>query len=353
MKAPNDSITKYVITYAVLASLTLLLLTMGPIGAHLVTVLVIPTAALTTAVLIGDFIKRRSDTLSNAFRGLVAPSIFTYLLIGGLTSLLASVYRAYSLIIDYLMNFLALVIIGALINRYSLRRLITSPIEASLKYLSYFFIFLGLGYLFGAIYVPLFYPFAATSITYLVLAPFTLMKGRGFNTEAIIGNSRPLAFAAFGIGLLYSILSIPKPPTWNIYILIAFIIIASVSVIYAGYRLYISGLGIVEGIEEELYERHRREIRIVPSPEYSLFEEAVREFVTRGKKDKLIAYLVHELTMEGLDYGVIIERLSKLINYSSVTTCRRVSRRVLELEVRDRVDLINELLNELLGNKNT
>ncbi|WP_243666910.1 hypothetical protein [Vulcanisaeta sp. JCM 16159] len=129
--------------------------------------------------------------------------------------------------------------------------------------------------------------------------------------------------------------------------------IASISIVYAGYRLYISGLGVVEGIEEELYEKHKREVRIVPSPEYSLFEEAIKEFITSGNKDKLIAYLVHELTNDGLDYEEIINRLSKLINYSSVATCRRVKRRILEMEVKERIDLVNELLNELLSTKNT
>ncbi len=135
--------------------------------------------------------------------------------------------------------------------------------------------------------------------------------------------------------------------------MIAFIMIASISIVYAGYRLYIGGLGVVEGIEEELYEKHKREVRIVPSPEYSLFEEATREFITSGKKDKLIAYLVHELTNDGLDYEEIIDRLDKLINYSSVATCRRVNRRVLEMEVKERIGLVNELLNELLSTKNT
>ncbi len=181
-----------------------------------------------------------------------------------------------------------------------------------------------------------------------------MIESRGFNVRGgVIGNSRPLALAAFGIGLLYSLLSIPKPSTWNTYILIVFIIIASTSIIYAGYKLYISGLEVVESIEEELYEKHRREIKVVPSPEYSLFEEAVREFVVNGKKDKLIAYLVHELTNDGLDYKTIIDKLDKLINYSSVVTCKRVNRRILEMEVRDRINLINELLNELLSNKNT
>ena len=353
MRVRHSSITRYVIAYVILASLALLLLLMGPIGARLIAVLVIPATALVTVILIGDFMSRRNAVAADVLRGLVGPSLFTYLLIGGLTPLLTTAYRVYSLVIDYLMNFLAMAVIGALTNRYSLRWRDLGSVGALLRYLSYFFISLGLGYLFGAMYPPLFYPFVAVSIIYLVLAPLALMEGRGLSVKRFLGNSRSLALAAFGIGLLYTLLSIPKPPIWNTYILITFVIIASVAVAYVGYRLYIGGLEAVEGIEEELYERHKREIGVVPSPEYALLEEAIREFVTSGKKDKLIAYLTHELTIDGLDYEAIINRLDRLINYSSVTTRRRVSRRVLELEVRDRINLVNELLRELLSNKST
>ena len=353
MRASHNSAIKYVIAYVILASLTLLLLLMRSIGVHLIATLIIPTTALITTVLVSDFVKHRSDIAADILRRLVAPSLFVYLLIGGLTSILITNYRGYALVINYLMNFLALVIIGVVVNRYSARQVIgASPTESLFRYLSYFFIFLGLGYLFGALYLPLFYPFTAISIVYLMLAPVTVIEGRGISVRGIIGNSRPLALAAFGIGLLYSLLSIPKPSPWNTYILIAFIIIASISIVYAGYRLYIGGLSVVEGIEEELFEKHKREIKVVPSPEYSLFEEAVREFVVNGKKDKLIAYLVHELTNDGLDYKAIIDRLDRLINYSGIPTCRRVSRRVLEMEVKDRINLVNELLSELLSNKN-
>jgi hypothetical protein len=317
-------------------------------------ILILPSTALITTILISDFVKHRNAFIADILKRSVAPSLFIYLLIGGLTSILVLNYRAYSLVINYLMNFLALLIIGTIINRYSTRRMVEERnSELLFRYLSYFFIFLGLGYLFGAVYLPLFYPFAATSIIYLLLTPVIMIRSPRIDVRRIVGNSRPLALAAFGIGLLYSLLSITKPPTWNTYILIVFIVIASVAIIYAGYRLYISGLTVLENVEEELYEAHKREIKIVPSPEYSLFEEAVKDFVANGKKDKLIAYLVHELTNDGLDYEDIIDKLSKLINYSSIATCRKISRRIIDMEIRDRINLVNELLNELLSSKNT
>ncbi len=354
MRTRRDSLIKYVITYAILASLTLLLLLWRPMGIYVITILMIPMVTLVTVILAGTFVKRRNEALSDLLRGLVAPSLFIYLIISGLTSILVSSHRVYSLVINYLMDFLVFTVIGALTNWYSGRRTIRgSSMELLMKYLSYFFIFLGLGYLFGAAYSPLFYPFMATSIVYLVIAPASMVKVHNGSLGGIIGNSRSLAIAAFGVGLLYSILSIPKPPVWNTYILITFVLVASIAIVYAGYRLYNSGLSVLEGIEEELYETHRREIRVVASPEYALFEEAVKEFIINGKKDKLIAYLVHELTNDGLDYEDIVNRLDRLIKYSGVTTCGRINKKVLELEVRKRIDLVNDLMSELLGDKNT
>ena len=355
MRTRRDSLIKYVITYIILVSSTLLLLLWRPMGIYMITILMVPTFALVTVILASTFVKRRNEALSDVLRGLVAPSLFVYLMISGLTPILVSSHRVYSLVISYLMNFLVFTVIGALTNWYSGRRTIEgSRMELLMKYLSYFFIFLGLGYLFGAAYSPLFYPFMAISIVYLAIAPVSMVKDRNGDLGSIIVNSRSLAMAAFGVGLLYSILSIPKPPVWNTYILITFVLVASIAIVYAGYRLYTSGLSALEGIEEELYEAHRREVRVVASPEYALFEEAVKEFITNGKKDKLIAYLVHELTNDGLDYEDIINRLDRLIKYSSVTTCgRRINRRVLELEVRNRINLVNELMSELLSDKNT
>lgn len=177
MRVRHSLIIKYVVAYIILASLTLLMLLIRPIGTYLITTLVIPTVALITTILVGDFVRYRSNTVADMLRNLMAPSLFIYLLIGGLTSILITNYRGYSLIVNYLMNFLALVIIGAIINRYSTRQVVkTSFTESLLKYLSYFFVFLGLGYLFGAIYLPLFYPFAVVSIVYLVLALATMIE---------------------------------------------------------------------------------------------------------------------------------------------------------------------------------
>ncbi|MGC9153769.1 MAG: hypothetical protein ACP5GY_08610 [Vulcanisaeta sp.] len=353
MRDHNNSFIKYIITYVILISTSLLFL-LSNIGIYVIMTITIPLIAFITTLLIGNVMRSRNNEAANILRRLIAPSLLIFLMLSGITAVLISAYRSYSLIISYLMNFLALTIIGGLVNRFSASyKFEKDYISSSLKYLSYFFILLGLGYLFGALYLPLFYPFAAASLVYLLLTPIPIInRTLKSGLYRILENSRVFAAAAFGVGLLYTVLLIPKPVLWNSYILIAFILIASVIIAYSGYRLYISGLSTIESIEEEIYESHRHDVRVVPSPEYSLFEDAVKEFVTYGKKDKLIAYLVHELTLDGFNYEEILSRLSRLIDYSSVTIQRRrVSRRVIELEVKERVELVNELINELMGGK--
>jgi hypothetical protein len=347
------SFTGYVIAYVVLITTALLLIPM-PFGIYVILVVAVPSLVLVTLLLISDLLRGRNPQLSGFVRGTLAPSLFIYLLIDAISSMLVTIYHL--AIISYLMNFLALVIIGALLIRSSNQYASTRhDVSQSLRYIAYLLIALGLGYLFGAVYKPLFYPFALVSIIYLVLASLTALTGAvDIDINRFLTSSRSLATAVFGIGLFYVVLLIPKPAQWNIYVLIAFVIIASIAITYAGYKLLISGLGNVEVIEDEVYEAHKREIRVVASPEYARLEEAISDFVAHGKKDKIIMYLTHELTKDGLDYEEIMARLDKLINYSSIVKGRgRVSRKLIEMEIRDRANLVNELFKQLYGGGNT
>lgn len=83
MRARHDSIIRYVITYVILASLTLLMLLVRPIGIYLIITVIIPVIALVTTILVSDFVKYRSNAAADILRRLVSPSLFTYLLIGG------------------------------------------------------------------------------------------------------------------------------------------------------------------------------------------------------------------------------------------------------------------------------
>ncbi len=343
-------LTRYVIAYVIITAVTLLVLT-APLGVYIALIIALPSLVLITLLLVSDLV-RGNPSLSGLVRGVLAPSLFIYLFIDTLSSALASVYHA--VILNYLMNFLALVVIGALVirasNQYSLLRF---DLSRSFRYAAYTLIALGLGYLFSSIYKPLFYPFAIVSVMYLALAPLpALARAIRLDLGKLLPSTRPLALAVFGIGLLYTVLSIPKPVQWNVYVLIAFVVVASIAITYAGYRLLIGGLMSVELIEDEVYEAHKRGVKVVASPEYARLEEAVREFVAHGKKEKLLTFLVHELTRDGLSYDEIMTRLSRLINYSSISKIRcRVSRKLIEMEVKERIDLVNELFSELFASE--
>ncbi|WP_243675259.1 hypothetical protein [Vulcanisaeta distributa] len=107
MRARHDSIIRYVIAYVILASFTLLAFLIRPIGTYLITALIIPTVTLVTMILVSDFVRYRSNATADILRGgLLAPSLFTYLLIGGLTSILIANYRGilshYKLPVEFL-----------------------------------------------------------------------------------------------------------------------------------------------------------------------------------------------------------------------------------------------------------
>lgn len=342
-------VVRYVITYVLLVTISLPLMLVSW-GVYVLRVIVIPGLVLVTILLVSDLFRGRNVHIHNVLRVAAAPALFSYLSLGSLSSILMMNYKAYSVAINYLVNFLIFIIIGISVVGLSSRYYALSNYELSqsLRYSAYFLIFLGLGYLISIAYQPLFYPFLAMSIIYLVLTPIPILSRSKLNFVLI--NTRALAIAAFGVGLFYTILSIPKPSQWNTYILIVFLILASIIITYAGYKALISSFNAVEKVEEEVYEAHKHELGIVSSPEYALFEEAVKEFVTHGKKDKLITYLTYWLSRDGLDYEEILSRLNKLINYSSAIKCRgRVNRRLVELEVRDRVELVNELLTQVLS----
>ncbi|AOL17859.1 hypothetical protein BFU36_12140 [Sulfolobus sp. A20] len=324
----------------------LFLLLLHTLGFYLVTLILIPSIAMVTAMLIGDFLK---GLTSIALKRVVAPSVFTYLFFSTLSSYLTSAFKTY--VIGYFISFLTLLLISQFVARLE-KEVDKVELMDSIKYASRFFLFLGLAYLFG-IYAPLFYPFLAVSLVYLIASPLPALSK---NYVWITDNLTFLLISAFGIGLFYTVLIIPKPAQDNTYVIIAFTIIASLLIAFTAYRLYNSGVKTVERISEEIYEKYQRKENLVLTPEFVRLDSAIKEFVTYGRKEKLITYLTYELTKDGLSYEEILVKLSNLVNYTTTypQDKKRVNRKVIEREIQKRLNLVKELLREVLAvNKNT
>jgi len=340
-------VRNYVVIYIILFALVplfLLLLRTG--GFYLVTLILIPLIAMVTATLIGDLFK---GFTSIVLKRVVAPSIFTYLFLSTLSSYLTSALKTY--VIGYFISFLTLILISLIVARLE-KEVDKINLIDSIKYASRFFLFLGLAYLFG-IYNPLFYPFLAVSLVYLIMSPIPALSK---NYTWITDNLNFLLISAFGIGLFYTVLIIPKPTQYNTYVIIAFTILASLLIAFTAYRLYTSGVKTVERISEEIYEKYQHRSQIILTPEFNKLDSAIKEFVTYGRKEKLVTYLTYELTKDGLSYDEILIKLGKLLNYTSTypRDKKRVNRKVIEMEIQKRLNLVKELLRELLAvNKNT
>ncbi|MCY0859677.1 MAG: hypothetical protein OWQ54_04530 [Sulfolobaceae archaeon] len=341
---------KYILAYSLLFALLLsLLLTRSAL--YLISIIVIPLLITVTALLIGDVeIINRNENLHKAFRNIIAPSVFVYLFFSSLSNLLISHFRDYVTFISYFMSFIILGFIGFFIDRTA--KSYELELYESLNYASRFFLFLALGYFFGSLYKPLLYPFAGISLIYLIVSPIPYMAKRwNFDYSGVTNNMTMLTITSFGLGLFYMLLIIPKPPQYNTYILLAFVLMASIAISYAGYKVYTSGTSVVEKITEEIYEKHKREVEVIPSPEFAVFENAIKEFVVNGKKEKLLIYLTHELTKDGLSYESIFNELEELILYNA-PVIKKANKKVIESEVNKRLKIVNEVLKKLMVSKN-
>lgn len=341
------------ICLALLILMGLLLALRLPLASYIVGLVIIPLLAVNTILLASsiDSIRRRADAYK-LLRNVAAPSVFAYLFFSSLSIILGSMvshFGDYSLYVSDLMGSITLGLIGLFFRRAS--REAGPFLHESLTYASRFFLFSSLGYLFRLIYDPILYPFLMASLAYLAVSPIPVLSRRlGFDYSSVKANVATIVAVGFILGLFYALLMIPKPPRYNSYILVAFLLAAAIAVSYVGYRLYTGGVTTVERMMEEFYEKHKRGIEVSTSPEFAKLEAAVREFVVNSRKELLIIYLTRELTKDGLSYGEILTYLRDIIQYNPQVP-GRASRKVIEGEVSSRMAMVSSILRRAMSHE--
>lgn len=367
---------RYLVLYVVLAILLITLPITGLLGYAISYVIVAPLLIAVILSLVGGIVRLKSIGFRNLGPGLISyligrfinSLVLTYIILNNAALILIKYYPHSTQLIMNSMGFLALTIMGAL--TWTLRHPILNDLghdynafagtQYFLGLVSASFMLYGLSLLMSMIYGPLSYPFTISAITALILSILSLVGiftgSSGFEAiNNVLRNSRAIVAGFFGIGLLYSILRIPKPSLWNLYILAVFVIIASLIVVYVGYRAYVSSTAFIERMEEEIYEAHRHRISLVNAPELKPLVNAVEDFVKHGKKELLLTYLTFMLSNNGYEFDKIQDILSPLINYSSLKEQGvRMRRSTVEAEINDRINLVNELMRRVLSaNGNT
>ncbi|WP_069807235.1 hypothetical protein [Vulcanisaeta thermophila] len=355
---------RYGIYYAVIILLIVIIPSiLGRLGRLMIAVIGLPALVSISFSLVGNVVRllgagRQRFGLAGYVIGGFMNAVFTiYLVVSGITNLLISVYRGSSGVIVPLMGFLLFLVLGLYVRRsrgsWSEHMDYWRFIRFSgfLSLLSTSLILYAFSILFKLVYKPLSYPFMISSIAAGLLS-LTSLVNTTLDSEVldnVVKSSGGVTASFFGIGLLYALLSIPKPPIWNTYILMVFVILASLVIIYTGYRAYTGTASFIERVEEEVYEAHKREVNLVESPELTPLIRAVEEFIKHGNKEELLVYLTYLLSNNGYEFEEIRDRLGRLMDYSSIKVQgARVSRRVIEAEVMERISLVNELLSDVL-----
>ena len=200
----------------------------------------------------------------------------------------------------------------------------------------------------GAAYWPASYPFLMPAIWYMALGALTAVRGIMRGPIALLWDSRGgVGVSLFGLGVLYAILTIPKDPQYNTYILAASLAVVVAIVSYVSYRAYKGGSSSIDSIIDEVYEAHKRSSAMVETPEARYLMDAVEQFVKRGRKEDLVMYLTYIMSARGLEYPEIRNILSEIIDYVDPYVARR--RQDIERLIKFRMEVATRVIVKALS----
>ena len=345
--ARAGSLGRYVVYYVILAVVTVILILLTPVGLYLLFIFSIPIAGSLALMLINDLRTMRGKPWFRGRQTNDAAYVALTLLMSLGSFLVIPNYET-----KVALSSLILLASAVMINRLGSSLSLTSiNIGDFLKKLSISIALFSLSALMGLAYRPLMYPFLTSSLAALVLSLTALINaqpGRGVgNAVLYLRNSYDGIVAAFfGLGVFYMVLAIPKSPALNVYVFAVSILLTLALVAYISYRAYVAASRDIEKIVEEVYEAHKREVKVIQVPELKYFNDAVEDFVKYGRKDKLLVYLSYMMASGGFEYNEVIDVLSSLFNYQ-YSPDKLYDRFSVEEEITRRINTLNEVLGSM------
>lgn len=297
------------------------------------------------------------DLVATIFKSFVAQSSFAFLILDSLFSIaiLVSVsnliFASYFLPLYFLANAIILNRMGGiLINGKN-----DQHVGLMIKRLALTFAILFLAFLFtlSILLVWLGYAMYYAGFTYgiLSISPVIAYSKRTENfREAgkyLMKSSITWTVLAFFIGIGAYIL------TFFSNNIIAYAIVLTLGAILigvVGLRVYSLGAKRIEKETLDVYQRHSRQIAIVPDQSFDFLRKNVNEFVSTGKKENLLIALTTLLTNAGLSFDQSESLLREIARYEIPpmhTIPYLIMRKSLELEVQKRITLVNETFNSI------
>lgn len=150
----------------------------------------------------------------------------------------------------------------------------------------------------------------------------------------------------FLLGLVATLLDIPKPPQFNQFILFFLILGIVVMMFFAFWRWYSIGSGRLESMYNSAYEAHRHTSRLISEETIDILSNSVKEFVVSGRKGNLLVVLAHMLGAGDAGIEETLDILKRLNDYGgSDTTILNMAftRKAIESEITARMDIVNSI----------
>lgn len=332
----------YIAYYIILAVATALIYLLTPAGPYVLLIASIPIAA---AIAVGH--------VNNALGGVLRGRQATYASMLALTiamslGFLASIPNHYA---GVALAAIMLMASAVIMHRLSMALLNDRPrIGDFTRLLVAPMALYSLSALIGLASPAASYPFLTSSIASAALSPTALFRGREGGVRNVVLYLRhsysTLTAAFFGLGIFYAVASSVSQAESRAILFTVAIILTTALVGYVGYRSYSLVSFNIDRVVEEVYEAHRREVRLLQVPETTWLSSAIDEFVKSGRKERLLMYLSYLLASGGFSFEEVNEALSALVNYTydPESMYDRVS---VDEEVRRRIRVINETMDNI------
>jgi hypothetical protein len=359
-----SKITRYVPIIAVLlgASITsgiFLLRSSATFGlGAVIFVVCLPTAFGLASYFVGNVFRIYNHEIAGIiFRSFVAPSSVAFLLLDSLFSVAVLVTPAaiaaaqYLLPIYFAANALILNRLGGmLISGKSDQYVGLMAKRLALTFAIFFFAFLfSISFILTWLGYAMYYVGAVYGI--LSIAPVIAYSKRTENfREAgkyLMKSTVTWAVLAFFVGIGAYILTFFSN---NIVVYAVVLTLGAILIAVVGLRVYSLGASRIEKETLEVYQRHSRQVAVVPDQSFDFLRKNINEFVSSGKKENLLIALTALLTNAGLSFDQSELLLREIARYEIPpmhTIPYLTMRKSVEMEVQRRITLVNETFNSI------
>ncbi len=328
MKPTGKDITAFSIKYA--AALLFIFIVSGftttdpslSFLIELIRISLYPVIVSAIARAIGLYGYRKAE---KSFKYAVANGIYLYLFTGIFEYNFFSIYHPVSYLYEFFGIFLFFYSINLSIFAGSVKSKNISPVGGrSIGILAYSAFFGALGLMTASLpfsYLPVFqYPFEFTAVALLpfTAAPFLLASEKLETASAgkyMYDSMGRWATMGFMLGVMISILYIPKPSILNGYIFISFLLVIVLVFLYIMIKVYSSSSKRMDSITANIFGKFKHNVNIYGDQRFQDIVGSVDQFIRDGKKDSLLIQLTILLNSMEMDYLKINHILAPILSY--------------------------------------